>query len=256
MNEAGFNKELFEKFASNLPPDFRLPKTAVERKIFAEYGALFVARGGASAPDAVFFQSEEDVSKFQRSVKISKLKIGAFEIELQAAAAKSLKKAIKEAAKNNRSITPRGADSARRNYRQTVELWASRVNPALIHWTKEGKLTETEAGKIRSLPPLEQVEEVLRLEENEIFFSKDLRKSILYSVAPPGASQHLAMLALDIDEFNDKKVREILAEHFWFQTVISDLPHFTFLGASESDLSAFGLKRIEDGKRAFWIPNL
>lgn len=251
------SKSLFAKFAAHLPANFRLPQTEIERRIFAEYGALFVARGGVVAPERTVFKSDREVLEFQASVEIAREKIGDFEIELQAAAMEKLKKAVSEAEANGLTITPRAADSARRSFQDTVDLWASRVEPALIHWTREGKLSENEIEKIRSLQPFEQVSEVLRHEANEIFFSKDLRKSILYSVAPPGASQHLSMLALDIDEYKNARVREILAKHFWHQTVVSDLPHFTFLGAARNQLPDFGLKKIEteDG-REFWIPNL
>jgi hypothetical protein len=97
---------------------------------------------------------------------------------------------------------------------------------------------------------------VLELERDRIFFAKDLSKSIIYSVAPPGASQHLAMLAFDVAEYYDAEVRSLLARHGWFQTVTSDLPHFTFLGADESDLPGLGLKRIENGDRHFWVPDI
>ncbi|MBA3693716.1 MAG: peptidase M15, partial [Acidobacteria bacterium] len=84
----------------------------------------------------------------------------------------------------------------------------------------------------------------------------DLAKSIVYSVAPPGTSQHLSMLALDVNEHDDLRVRDVLAEHGWFQTVVSDLPHFTFLGVSKNQLSKLGLKKIFDSGRFFWLPNL
>lgn len=257
MNRTETNKNLFAKFAANLPSSFRLPTNEIERRLFAEYGALFVARGGAVAPERVIFTSEREVGEFQSSLEISKEDVGDFTIELQSTAMKKLKNAVCEAAENDLTITPRAADSARRNYRDTVELWASRVNPALAHWAREGKLTADDAEKIRALSPQKQVAEVLKLEEKEIFFSKDLRKSILYSVAPPGASQHLSLLALDVNEYKDVSVRKILAKHFWFQTVVSDLPHFTFLGAPESRLPDLGLKKIETvDQRVFWIPNL
>ena len=89
-----------------------------------------------------------------------------------------------------------------------------------------------------------------------MFFSKDLSKTIIYSVAPPGTSQHLSMLALDVGENENPKVREILARHGWYQTVQSDLPHFTFLGVQESDLEKLGLKKVSDGGRLFWLPNI
>ncbi len=228
----------------------------VEKRILEEYGALFVARGGVIIPTKIVFKNEDEVSGFQSNLQISKENIGGFDLELQNAAMKDLLKSIKEAGENNLSITPRGADSARRNYAQTVNLWASRVNPALEHWTKEGKLSEKEADKIRALLPFEQAPEIFKLEEKGIFFSKDLSKSIVYSVAPPGTSQHLALLAFDAAEYKNERVREILAKHGWFQTVVSDLPHFTYLGVKESKLSNLGLKKVENCGQVFWIPNI
>jgi hypothetical protein len=229
---------------------------SVEKRILEEYGALFVARGKAVAPPRIIFKNEREVDEFQNSVSIAQENVGGFELELQTAAMEDLLKAIAEAEKNDLTITPRGADSARRNYRQTVELWASRVEPALEHWTREGKLTEKETEQIRSLQPFEQVPVILNLEDKGIFFSKDLSKSIIYSVAPPGSSQHLAMLAFDVAEFKNESVRDILARNTWFQTVVSDLPHFTYLGANENDLPNLGLKKVENCGQIFWIPNV
>ena len=64
------------------------------------------------------------------------------------------------------------------------------------------------------------------------------------------------MLALDVKEFNNAKVREILAAHGWFQTVASDLPHFTYIGAKESELPGLGLKKTTSGGRTFWVPDI
>lgn len=256
MNKNTENKTKLGSFIENLPADFTFPSDAVGRRLLKEYGAVFVAGGGVCAPKTVIFKNEAEVSKFQASLLQSKEKIGDFDVELQTAAMTNLKEAIAEAEKSNLKITPRGADAARRNYAETVELWASRVNPGLIFWVGKGKLTEPKASKIRALSPFEQVAEIFKLETEQIFFSKDTLKSIVYSVAPPGASQHLSMLALDVNEHADLKVRGILARHFWYQTVVSDLPHFTFLGAPEIRLSSLGLKRVSDGGRVFWLPDL
>jgi len=255
MKSETIKKNKLKKFSARLPHNFNFPKDDVERKLLREYGALFVAQGVA-VPLVVAFKDEAEVSSFQTSAAISKKKIGGFEIELQTSAMKNLQKAIKEAEQNNLSITPRGADAARRNYFETIDLWASRVEPGLEHWVKEGKLSESKAERIRGLSPFEQASEIFKLEKKGMFFSKDLSKTIIYSVAPPGASQHLALLALDVVEHNDESVREILARHGWFQTVVSDLPHFTFLGVSETELFDLGLKKQVDGERSFWIPNL
>jgi hypothetical protein len=109
---------------------------------------------------------------------------------------------------------------------------------------------------LRQLPLHEQVKEVLKLEESGIYFSKDFSKSILYSIAAPGTSQHMSMLALDVTQFADARVRQILARHGWFQTVKSDLPHFTYLGVEEKDLPRLGLRQVKSGAQLFWIPNL
>ena len=109
---------------------------------------------------------------------------------------------------------------------------------------------------MRWLSLREQVAAVLELEGRGLFFSKDFLKSVLRSVAAPGASQHLAMLAFDASEFSDARVRAALAHHGWFQTVLSDLPHFTYLGLDERHLPARGLRRVEAGGQSFWIPNI
>jgi hypothetical protein len=249
---AGASRLFFE----NLPPDFVFPKDSVGRRLLGEYGAVFVARGGAVPPQTVIFENRQAVEKFQSSAGHSRKIIGGFAIELQKAAMQALEKAIDEAAGKNLSITPRGADAARRSYAQTVDLWASRVNPALVYWVGKGKISQSDAERIKALSPTAQVAEVLRLEEQGIYFSKDLSKSILQSVAAPGTSQHLSMLALDVAEFENANVRRVLARHGWFQTVVSDLPHFTFLGAAESDLPKLGLKKTASGGRNFWIPAL
>lgn len=177
-------------------------------------------------------------------------------MELQSAAMSRLLEAGDEANAAGLSITPRGADSARRDYDGTVDLWHSRVEPALVHWVSKGRMHPEQADFIRSLPPHKQVPEVFKLEEDGIYFAKDLSKSIIYSVAPPGASQHLSMLAFDAAQFDNADVRRILAKHFWFQTVVSDLPHFTFLGVPEDDLPDLGLKRVVHLEREFWVPDI
>jgi len=243
-------------FLRNVPHEIANSANKIAKRIITEYGAIFVARGGAVPPDRVIFTDENDVRRFQSKLKTARRNIGGFEIELQQPAMAALEVAVESAAEVGLTITPRGADSAKRNYRQTEELWASRVEPALVHWVNEYRLNRDEADSLRSLNTFEQVPIVFDYEEQGIFFAKSLDKPIMYSVAPPGTSQHLSMLALDVAEFKDENVRKILAENGWFQTVISDLPHFTFLGVRENELSGLGLKKIEDGGRSFWVPDI
>lgn len=239
-----------------MPTGFIAPANEIGRRLLYEYGAVFVARGGAVPPKTVVFRDDDEVSAFQTGVKVSSADIGGFELELQSAAMEGLLGAIAEAGTRGLTINPRSRDSARRSYEDTVELWASRVEPALIHWTGQGRLDPNEADRIRELTPFEQVPEIFALEDQGMYCAKDLSKSIIYSVAPPGTSQHLSMLAFDVAEFNDPDVRVILAAHYWHQTVVSDLPHFTFLGVGENELPGLGLKKATDGARRFWLPDI
>ena len=230
---------------------------AVARRVLHDYGAMFVGSENILPPPLCVFSNEEQVSEFQAAAGVASAKIDDATIELQPAAMDELVKARAQAKTEGLDITPRdGAEAARRSYADTVRLWNSRFLPALDHWTKLGRLTEDEVNRLRALPVHEQVPEVLELEKGGIFFSKDLSKSVLYSIAAPGTSQHIAMLAFDANEFLDARVREIMSEHGWFQTVLSDLPHFTFLGLAEADLPSRGLKPVDVHGQRFWIPDV
>jgi hypothetical protein len=233
------------------------PSDPVSRRILEEYGAIFVADKKVTPPPVCVFTNEEQVTKFQDAAGFEAEVIGYDEVELQPEALKKLNKAREEAQKEGLDITPRdGAEAARRNYDDSVRLWNSRFEPALDYWQSQGRLTAEDVARLRSLPLSQQIAEVLELEKNGIYFSKDLSKSILYSIAAPGASQHIAMLAFDVNEFENPRVREIMAKHGWFQTVLSDLPHFTFLGLKEKDLPKHGLRSVEINGQVFWIPNV
>ena len=230
---------------------------AVSRRILEDYGAIFVASKQVKPPPACMFESEADVTRFQREATFITEVIAGSRIELQPAAMKALQAARAEASEQGLSITPRGgSEAARRSYDGTLRLWNSRFLPALTYWKGRGRLSDEQVARLRRASLREQVREVLELEKSGIFFSKDLSKSILYSVAAPGTSQHLSMLAFDVSQFGNARVRRILARHGWFQTVKSDLPHFTYLGVEEKDLPARGLRRVETGGQVFWIPNI
>lgn len=233
------------------------PSDPVARRILEEYGAIFLAHKKVMPPPVCIFSSEDQVTKFQDAAGSEVEVFGYDEIELQPEALKKLKKAREEAQKEGLDITPRdGAEAARRNFDDSLRLWNSRFQPALDYWVAQGRLTTEQVTRLRSLPLPQQVAEVLELEKTGIYFSKDLSKSILYSIAAPGTSQHIAMLAFDVTEFENPRVREILAKHGWFQTVLSDLPHFTFLGLKEKDLPKHGLRSVEINGQVFWIPNV
>jgi hypothetical protein len=229
----------------------------VARRVLHDYGAMFVASDTVLPPPVCVFTSEDGVAQFQTAAGWTAANIYDATIELQPAATAALVRARQAAQSQGLDITPRdGAEGSRRNYADTVRLWNSRFLPALDHWQQVGRLSQAQVERLQALPINKQVEEVLELEQQGIFFSKDLSKSVLYSIAAPGTSQHIAMLAFDVNEFLEPRVRQILAAEGWFQTVLSDLPHFTYLGLDESDLPERGLKAVEVNSQKFWIPNV
>jgi hypothetical protein len=233
------------------------PNDHVARRVLHDYGAMFLGIEEILPPPVCIFTSESEVNEFQKAAGRAAATLGDDVIELQPAAMAALLKARAVARAERLDISPRdGAEAARRNYTDTVRLWNSRFLPALDHWQELGRLSQAQTDTLRSLPIAEQVSEVLALEKDGIFFSKDFSKSVLYSIAAPGTSQHIAMLAFDANEFLDPRVREILADHGWFQTVLSDLPHFTFLGLKEDELPVRGLRSEEVNGQRFWIPDV
>ena len=256
---ADFAKSLTAKLARRgiAASEFCNLSNAVERRIVKEYGAVFLnADAEVEMPDRCCFKNESEVAAFQVTLKISKRTIGGCMIELQRAAMNALLKAADAVA-----ITPKGACPARRSFADVQISWDETVKAATDYWREnpnsEGKtLSAKQAENLESLAGERQIKLIFELEEQNFLFHPDRARSIAVYTAIPGASQHLLMLALDIEEYADEKVRGALAENGWFQTVVSDLPHFTYLGVSEKELPKLGLKKVENCGQMFWIPNI
>ncbi len=218
------------------------------------YGAVLHAGGGVVPPPRIIFADEEEVMKWQAGVATGRATFGKFTVELQAPAMQALLDARDDMRKLNLDISPYARDAARRSYADTLQLWKKRVDAGLYHWYKNGRLGRSELRRIRALAPQEQAIEIFRLEAQGLFFSTNLKKTILSSAAPPGASQHLSMLAFDVKQHEQAKVRAALARHGWFQTVAGDFTHFTYLGCQEKDLPSLGLQKVTIDKRLYWVP--
>lgn len=230
----------------------------VERRIIKEYGAIFLnADAAVRMPDRCRFKDEKEVSAYQGKVKIGKKTVGGRAIELQQAAMDALLKAVDEAG----TITPKGTNPARRTFAAVQTSWDGTVKDGADYWkanpnSKGKKLSDEEAKNLKSLTGETQIEQVLELEDRSFFFHPDHTRSIAVYTAIPGASQHLLMLALDVVEYAEKKVRDALADNGWFQTVYRDRPHFTYLGLKQKDLPSLGLKTEKFESREFWIPDI
>lgn len=233
--------------------------SAVEKRLFAEYGAIFITT--AMPPPKIMFNDAGEVDSFQASLSVDRALFGGHEIELQTKALAELVTAAFEMSDRGGAITARAADSGSRSYEDTARLWTRNVTRGLQHWESLGRISAETAASISKLRPTEQVSVILDLEDSErLFFGTFFDRSILSSVAAPGASQHLSKLAFDVAEFENMKVKSVLAGHGWYRTVPSDLPHFTFLGRDEDALRDAGLERVTrvSGTQVydFWIPDL
>ncbi len=230
---------------------------SVARRIFAEYGAIFVAESRVNFPTKCIFENQNDIETYQNNSISETVIIGGTSITLQKPAMETLLEARKEAAEMNLQITPRGGSTAgKRSYNDTSRFWSSRFNPALDYWSAKGKISRQEVFEAQNLPIRQQIKQVLEWEDEGLYFNTNFSKSILYSVAAPGASQHIFMLALDVQQFDDLRVRNILAKYGWYQTVKSDMPHFTYLGIEESKLPSLGLVAVLVEGHKFWIPQV
>ncbi len=234
-----------------------IEKNLVAKRVFAEYGAVFVSADRVTFPAKCVFENESEVQIFQSGLGTKIANLNGVTIELQSAAMDALVKARKEAEEKNLRIVPRGGSSAgKRSYADTARIWKSRFDPALIYWGKLGKITLKDAEVARQMTTQKQVEQVIEWESRGYYFATDFSRTIFSSVAAPGTSQHLSGLAFDVVQFGIPTVRAILNKHGWYQTVANDTPHFTFLGLDESELPEHGLKLLElDGYR-FWVPNI
>lgn len=230
----------------------------VAERVFRDYGAIFISNNNGVVPDRCIFEDEDVVRAFQAGASLESTAIGGVTVTLQKAAMKALLEAREEGKTLGLNISPRGgATASTRSYTKTADLWASRFLPGLSHWVAKGSIKPADASLARNSSIRKQVEMVLAWEEKRFWFSTDFSKSILYSVAAPGASQHIFGLALDVEQFGNPRVRQLLARHGWIQTVKSDLPHFTFLGIKdEKGLKAAGLVKVAVSGQDFWIPNI
>jgi hypothetical protein len=249
-----------EKFMNNtLRAIISSISSDVELRLFAEYGGIFIT--SATPPPTIIFRDAAEVESFQSSLNVRRAAIGDYEIALQSEAMDALIRAASEMNDREGQITARADDSGGRTYDDTVRLWARNVTRGLDHWESEGRISAEHARAIRDLAPVEQIPIILDLEEREqLYFGTFLNRSILYSVAAPGASQHLSLLAFDVAEYKDETVEQVLNHHGWFRTVPNDLPHFTYLGLEQEALQTSGLKRVayeyDERSYSFWVPDL
>jgi hypothetical protein len=189
-----------------------------EYTLLRSYGAAFVNPSDeVKLPPNVLLNSEEETNEFQTQLTLEKV-VGTNDCYLQKAAADALNKARTQ--QNIPLKSGYGKSDCTRNFATNLRFWHKYANNKTLEKVKQGKET-----------------------------------GILGVVAPPGASQHLWGLAIDLG-VNNPKQREILNQNGWFQTVVKDVPHWTYLGIPAEDLPKFGFKNQVVQGITYWLTPL
>jgi len=194
---------------------FTIPQTdTFEYTLLRAYGTVFInQKPGINLPQKVILDNESETQSFQDTTSIA-LVNDTQECYLQKTAAEALNQAKSLA---NIPLKSGYAGDCLRNFATNLRFWNKYANSETLTRVKTGEETK-----------------------------------ILGLVAPPGTSQHLWGLAIDL-QVSTSAQRQALNENGWFQTVVSDLPHWTYLGWSEDDLPKFGLQpKIVQGIK-YWV---
>jgi hypothetical protein len=231
--------------------------SAVAKKILSEYGAVFVGSEKLVPPPTCRFQNDAEVAAFQSKIATGFVILNGVQIQLQKPAADSLNSVIADGIDQGIKIHPLdGAIAAGRSYSDTVRLWNSRFEPALRYWTRREQISTDDAAAVLQMPLEQQIEKVIEWEGEGMKFGTNRASSIFASTAPPGSSQHLSLIALDIAPPLPPSVIALMNTHGWYQTVKGDRSHFTYLGLTEKELPGQGLKAVIFDGIQYWIPNI
>ncbi|MEB3177813.1 MAG: peptidase M15 [Nostocaceae cyanobacterium] len=208
-------KEKFLKAIADKLPTLPLPGS-FEYLLLQEYGAVFVHQDPAiKLPTKVFFPTDQETKAFQSSLDMAF--VNGTKCALQKPAADALNRVRQQVSISFKSGNA-GADCTR-TFATHARFWRKYANNKTMARLRRGQY----------LP-------------------------ILSIVAPPGASQHLWSLAIDLRITNDRQ-RQALYQNGWFQTVENDPPHWTYLGLSEEELLQLGFQnKVVNGIKYLLTP--
>ncbi|MBH8573751.1 D-alanyl-D-alanine carboxypeptidase family protein [Nostocaceae cyanobacterium CENA369] len=211
------NQERFLSAIANKLPTVPQPGT-FEYTLLHAYGAAFVNQDTATKlPSKVIFADEQETQDFQNTLTMEKVN-ETNDCYLQKSAADALNKA--QTLQKISLKSGYGQGDCTRSFGTNLKFWHKYANDKTLDKVKQGKETK-----------------------------------ILGLVAPPGTSQHLWGLAIDLRIANQKQ-REALYQNGWFQTVESDVPHWTYIGLSKEDLPLFGFKNKVVRGISYWLTPL
>lgn len=182
------------------------------------YGAPFVnLEPTIQLPKKVAFKNHQETQQFQGTVTKGKV-AGTRNCYLQKSAADALNKARSQA--RFRLKSGYGNSDCIRNFATTARFWKKYTNSRTLDLVKQGK-----------------------------------EKRILGTVAPPGTSQHLWGLAIDLRVTNKRQI-QALNQNGWYRTVEYDVPHWTYVGYPPEKLPKLGFKKTLIGRTTYWLTPL
>ncbi|MGV0103502.1 D-alanyl-D-alanine carboxypeptidase VanY [Nostoc sp. DSM 114160] len=189
-----------------------------EYTLLRSYGAVFVNPDvGIKLPPKDIFANEQETQEFQATLTMGHVD-GTNDCYLQKSAADALNKARVQQQIPLKSGY--GSGDCTRTFNTNLRFWHKYANDRVLAKVQQGKETK-----------------------------------ILGLVAPPGTSQHLWGLAIDL-RVGSKEQRKALNQNGWFQTVENDTPHWTYVGLSEDNLPLFGFKKQAIRGITYWITPL
>ncbi|WP_414623610.1 D-alanyl-D-alanine carboxypeptidase family protein [Calothrix sp. CCY 0018] len=210
-------KDRFIAALTNQFPEISQPDS-YEYILLRAYGAPFVnLQSTIKLPKKVVFANDKETKEFQDTITKGKV-AGTRNCYLQKSAADALNKARSQA--KFRLKSGYATSDCIRNFATTTRFWRKYTNSRTLDLVKEGKETR-----------------------------------ILGTVAPPGASQHLWGLAIDLGVNNQKQIAA-LNKNGWFRTVEYDVPHWSYVGYPPKKLVDLGFnKKIIRGV-TYWVTPL
>ncbi|MEH2234488.1 MAG: D-alanyl-D-alanine carboxypeptidase family protein [Nostoc sp.] len=210
-------KQRFLSAIARKLPTIPQPDT-YEYTLLRSYGAVFVnPEIGIKLPPKDIFANEQETQEFQATLTMGHVE-GTNDCYLQKSAADALNKARIQQQIPLKSGY--GSGDCTRTFNTNLRFWHKYANDRVLAKVQQGKETK-----------------------------------ILGLVAPPGTSQHLWGLAIDL-RVGSKEQRKALNQNGWFQTVENDTPHWTYVGLSEENLPVFGFKKQAIRGITYWITPL
>ncbi|MFQ4140876.1 D-alanyl-D-alanine carboxypeptidase family protein [Chlorogloeopsis sp. ULAP02] len=196
-----------------------LPQSrSYEYILLRAYGAIFVNQNPeVKLPEKVFFTNEDETKAFQSTLTLGKVD-NTNNCYLQKVAADAFNRAKAQVVIPLKSGY--GAGDCTRTFATNLKFWRKYANNLTLDRVRQGKDTK-----------------------------------ILSTVAPPGASQHLWGLAIDL-RVSTPIQKQVLYQNGWFQTVENDIPHWTYLGQPQEKLTELGLQNKIVRGVSYWVTPL